>query len=520
MSDTSADTIAKDAGQKPDGILRGPLIDIDETADNDTATKDTSHKLQREMEHATEHEGGEEEQGFVRLYYPLPVDNVEDIEMYRPRGFHPTHINDILNGYKIIHKIGCGGYSTVWLAQDLEQHKYVVIKIITADASSEEKKDHGILEHVFEKGRGNPALNFIDKPIKTFHIDGPNGKHLCIISSLLGPSIAKLTSGGTPLDANEVRHYASQLTHCVDFLHSEEIGIVHGDLTTSNVLLEISSIDQWSIEQVYEILGEPSIVDLHDVSGEPNTSPSGPKYIVEPINIMELFVLRTRNIKLIDFGESFRVATPPEDGVGTPVQFCSPELFFHHTASKASDIWALGCTIFEMRIGMALVESGFGYDWEFLNQMTELFGPVPGSVHDVEDGQQGNSGEGWTLWHRVMQEEPSGDGGREDDNGERARLLPAHDNSSRDRRGAGYFARLKSWIWGFFSKWWTTAVEWIHHARRTTEERQDHQRQVAERRELKALYDLLSGTFKYDITERSTAFQMLFHPWLSVDGEL
>ncbi len=42
------------------------------------------------------------------------VDGVEDLETYVPGGFHPTHLGDELSDgrYRIIHKLGFGGYST------------------------------------------------------------------------------------------------------------------------------------------------------------------------------------------------------------------------------------------------------------------------------------------------------------------------------------------------------------------------------------------------------------------------
>lgn len=44
----------------------------------------------------------------------------EQIEDYRPGGFHPVHFGDLLyNGqYEIIRKLGYGSFSTVWLAKD------------------------------------------------------------------------------------------------------------------------------------------------------------------------------------------------------------------------------------------------------------------------------------------------------------------------------------------------------------------------------------------------------------------
>ena len=38
----------------------------------------------------------------------------EDLENYEPGGFHPIHLGDIYDAsYRIVHKLGFGGFSTV-----------------------------------------------------------------------------------------------------------------------------------------------------------------------------------------------------------------------------------------------------------------------------------------------------------------------------------------------------------------------------------------------------------------------
>ncbi len=47
--------------------------------------------------------------------------DAEPLARYRKGGYHPTHLGDMLNNgrYNIVHKLGWGGYATVWLARDL-----------------------------------------------------------------------------------------------------------------------------------------------------------------------------------------------------------------------------------------------------------------------------------------------------------------------------------------------------------------------------------------------------------------
>lgn len=55
-----------------------------------------------------------------RYRYPR-MDNIEDVKRYAPGGYHPVDIgNTLTNGHNIytfVHKLGYGGFATVWLAK-------------------------------------------------------------------------------------------------------------------------------------------------------------------------------------------------------------------------------------------------------------------------------------------------------------------------------------------------------------------------------------------------------------------
>jgi len=105
----------------------------------------------------------------------------------------------------------------------------VTIKVVVASKSDETTRELAILQAL--KDRGNPAhpghkhvTHFID----SFHIEGPNGRHLCIVLDLLGPKVSSVTDGCEycRLDAPLAHSISRQLLLAVDYLHS--VGVAHG----------------------------------------------------------------------------------------------------------------------------------------------------------------------------------------------------------------------------------------------------------------------------------------------------
>ena len=80
---------------------------------------------------------------FKKKYKFSSLSPIEQIQFYQPQEFHPVSIGDIYadGRYKILHKLGYGGLSTVWLARDLrpqpgDSDTLVALKILSSDSSS------------------------------------------------------------------------------------------------------------------------------------------------------------------------------------------------------------------------------------------------------------------------------------------------------------------------------------------------------------------------------------------------
>ncbi|GAB7342295.1 hypothetical protein MBLNU457_g0528t1 [Dothideomycetes sp. NU457] len=329
---------------------------------------------------------------YSRQFRPSLLDGIEDIEDYVPGGFCPVHLGDTFahRRYRVIHKLGVGGFSTVWLARDDVGQRYVSLKILRAE-DSEDCNELQIQEHLRSRTDSHPGRAHVALLVDHFTVVSPNGSHTALVYTLAGPTLTKMYSRNGEVRGNRrfrgdlARKTALQTAQALDFVHKS--GVVHGDLTASNVLLKLAPIDNFSEDDIYRWLGTPIKEDLFCLtdSDHPN---SAPQYVVACAQLTKVDQsLLNGDITIIDFGEAFKEDSPPADGVGTPAGYKAPELFFDEPPSKQSDIWALACTLFEIRAGSQLFAGYFGTEDEALENMVKTLGNLPEPWHGrwIED---------------------------------------------------------------------------------------------------------------------------------------
>ncbi|KAK1998223.1 kinase-like protein [Colletotrichum falcatum] len=272
------------------------------------------------------------------------IEDVERLSDYRTGGYHPIHIDDRLHmRYRIT-------------------SNYVAVKVGIADAGTQEAEILSRLTTgVADRNHVAPQTSIVPTVIDRFSLDGPNGSHPCFVTVPARCSLidAREASDSRLFQLGVARSLAAQLAMAISLVHSQ--GYAHGDLHLGNLLLQLPpSFNGLSVDQLYAKIGAPEpepIVRLDQTS----TSAGVPSYAVPAVWLgiaSDEVTLKEAKLLLGDFGVAFRPSDKSRFESYTPLVIRPPEAFFEPTTplSFASDIWSLGCTIFELLAHRSLID--------------------------------------------------------------------------------------------------------------------------------------------------------------------
>ncbi|KAF9772358.1 hypothetical protein IL306_009936 [Fusarium sp. DS 682] len=304
-------------------------------------------------------------------------DACEPIGRYEQELYYPICLGEVLVGrYRIEHKLGHGGFSTVWMAHDILKDKDVTLKIMTADHAGEReyRAQNEIINAV-------PDTSHLLTYKETFLMPGaPNRSHRVLVFSLQGPNLrdyAKLTSTIIRRSA------AKQLLQAIKALHDG--GILHRDLNSANVMFGLSDFESGTtIATKYQCLGRPQKMLLPLVQpiwkdGE----------LVKPMTPKDDRV--QEHITLGDFGLAIRYDTEVDFKLQSPAKYCAPERMHKINPSFASDMWSYMCIFAELYLKYPLFGGGFSF---VLGLMVNTLGPLPPSWRGSYEGI-GEADERW-----------------------------------------------------------------------------------------------------------------------------
>ncbi|KAL3480486.1 kinase-like domain-containing protein [Aspergillus californicus] len=312
----------------------------------------------------------------------MPLEDIESPARYRPGGYHPIAIGDSLSDrYDIVHKLGFGTYSTTWLARDRNTEKYVAVKIAIAAADLPESKILNALALSETSDEAHPGKALIPRVLDTFSLNGPNGRHTCLVTEPGMMTLAEAKDASYPrlFTLPVAKAIAVQLTQAVAFLHHR--AVVHADLHAGNIMFRLpNSIDELSPEQLYKKYGQPSVEPFVRLDGKPLAN-GIPTHGVVPIWLgkdSELVPLSEAKIFITDFGESFLPSITHRRYSNTPGILAPPKTYFsHEPLSFPSDIWTLACTLWEI-IGQRPLFEGYNpsSDW-MIKEHVDTLGKLP-----------------------------------------------------------------------------------------------------------------------------------------------
>ncbi|KAJ5812377.1 hypothetical protein N7474_008678 [Penicillium riverlandense] len=298
----------------------------------------------------------------------------EPLSRYKSGGYHPVTIGDTFkeDRYKTHHKLGWGGFSTVWLAHDKDRNQWVSLKIMTAD--SHESRELQNLKFLERNSEESLCSHYIVRLLDSFSHEGPNGILQCLVYELLGPSVNKVLADyaerGDKLGSETILRISTQLLKSVAFLVGTLTLI--SDISGRNIAFACTSLKTTTEQQIFRVLGTPEIESLARLDGQP-LQKGLPTQLVKAAEWVDWIDEDEEEIRLLDFGESFLLDTKPEK-LAQPGILRVPETIFTDGFDYRVDLWRVGCMIYSI----LFTKSPFWYLGEVEVLVFQMIGFVEG----------------------------------------------------------------------------------------------------------------------------------------------
>ena len=200
---------------------------------------------------------------------------------------------DLVGDYRLEELLGEGGMGLVFRAVRVSGGETVALKVLKVAFVDDETYKQRFLH----EGRAAMDVRH-ENLVPIFEAGEVDGRHFLAVAYVSGPTLEEHIKQSGQLPVDEIVRLASGLASGLDALH--ERGIVHRDLKASNVLLE------------------------------------------------------NETALLTDFGlakgAGYTVLTKPGQVMGT-LEYMAPELIRGEPATRASDLYALGCMVYECAAG-------------------------------------------------------------------------------------------------------------------------------------------------------------------------
>ena len=152
-------------------------------------------------------------------------------------------------GYRLTRVLGRGSTSTVWRARRDADDELVAIKLLPAGADEEAVREYAMLQHA--------AAEHVVTLHETLEVDTDGGPAIALVlEHLAGGSLARVVAERGHLTPGETVTVIAPIAQAVAGLH--DLGIVHGDLSPGNVLLDSTGRPALSDLGYARLTGEPA----------------------------------------------------------------------------------------------------------------------------------------------------------------------------------------------------------------------------------------------------------------------
>jgi len=204
--------------------------------------------------------------------------------------------------------LGEGSFSTVYLAKDIQTEKEFAIKVCEKRHIIREKKQQYVKREkevlLLLSNHVKQSAPFFVKLFCTFHDE--DSLYFVLTRATNGDLLSYLEKS-VKFELEVARFYLAELIHAVEHMHT--LGVIHRDLKPENILLTNNRHILITDFGSSKILPKPPLVPGGDQSQ--GTNPRRGSF----------------------------VGSPP---------FVSPEMLNEKESSPASDLWAIGCILYQM----------------------------------------------------------------------------------------------------------------------------------------------------------------------------
>mmetsp|Transcript_3914 Transcript_3914/g.9994 ORF Transcript_3914/g.9994 Transcript_3914/m.9994 type:complete len:458 (+) Transcript_3914:139-1512(+) len=271
--------------------------------------------------------------------------------------------------YEVKGKLGTGHFSTVWLCEDIRDGGEVALKVYKSAERFQEFARHEVrlLRFVADKCQstaqdvrvGGHSMTSatkgncpgVVKILGDFLHDGPHCRHPCIALEVMGPTVLDISRQcrGDILPFHVLRLAARDVLRGLDFLH-RTCNIIHTDVKPENVLVRLlkpshdgapprskrsrvpaPSCARWRRSLAYRTLRVAQTNGFGSDGGAPV------------------------HFGLADLGNGCFADKQVSDFIQT-CEYRAPEVLLGAGYGKKTDLWSLGCTLFECATGRYLLD--------------------------------------------------------------------------------------------------------------------------------------------------------------------